>query len=506
MYKLEFTLKQHTPIIHFQHDQDGATLRATEVKPKLDRFLIEKLQLTEMVQKGGKVVEVSKQIYKSWFNSEDHLSLDYKLKIEPNTSEQINIEDRHKNSPMYFANMGNKPEEIAKYKHFKFTENEITCSIFSFNSKKIQEINLLKAIEDNIYRFFFLNNFGTRQSKGYGSFEVVKLNGVIIDKKPKKEDFNYLITLNNTSDWETALFQVSYFYKALRSGINLIDKQNYTNPRNVNNEYYLDLNTTSKYYIKPLIFLFAKSNNEQWDKKTIKQTYLDSNVIRKFNSSGNEKLQFIQKHYLTEDYVNRNKKDFFVNEIGLQTQISKHNSPDVLVFTSSIGANGCYYDFKDLFGLASEESWKSYDKTIIKENVRKSSKSNLILNKKKKDDDYIERFKSPLIFKLIKEENSYNVYIIFEDLPKEYIGSKYSVFPKNTGSKLVLEIPNFSMTNLFDFIKDNSLFKISDYLPTLKKYTGNNYREKEKYEELEIINSIIRSFLTQIQSQANNVK
>jgi len=36
MYKLEFTLKQHTPIIHFQHDQDGATLRATEVKPKLD--------------------------------------------------------------------------------------------------------------------------------------------------------------------------------------------------------------------------------------------------------------------------------------------------------------------------------------------------------------------------------------------------------------------------------------------------------------------------------------
>ena len=40
MYKLEFTLKEHTPIIHFQHDQDGATLRATEVKPKLDRFII----------------------------------------------------------------------------------------------------------------------------------------------------------------------------------------------------------------------------------------------------------------------------------------------------------------------------------------------------------------------------------------------------------------------------------------------------------------------------------
>ena len=43
MQKLEFTLKQHTPLIHFQHDQAGATLRATEVKPKLDQFLIEEL-------------------------------------------------------------------------------------------------------------------------------------------------------------------------------------------------------------------------------------------------------------------------------------------------------------------------------------------------------------------------------------------------------------------------------------------------------------------------------
>ena len=43
MYKLEFTLKQHTPLIHFQHDQAGATLRATEVKPKLDKFLRETL-------------------------------------------------------------------------------------------------------------------------------------------------------------------------------------------------------------------------------------------------------------------------------------------------------------------------------------------------------------------------------------------------------------------------------------------------------------------------------
>ena len=41
-YKLKFTLKQHTPIIHFQHNQHGATLRASELKPKLDKFLMKK--------------------------------------------------------------------------------------------------------------------------------------------------------------------------------------------------------------------------------------------------------------------------------------------------------------------------------------------------------------------------------------------------------------------------------------------------------------------------------
>jgi hypothetical protein len=30
-FELRLTLKQHTPIIHFQHHQDGATLRASDI-------------------------------------------------------------------------------------------------------------------------------------------------------------------------------------------------------------------------------------------------------------------------------------------------------------------------------------------------------------------------------------------------------------------------------------------------------------------------------------------
>ena len=41
MIKLVCELKQQTPMIHFQSKEPGACLRATEVKPKLDRFIIE---------------------------------------------------------------------------------------------------------------------------------------------------------------------------------------------------------------------------------------------------------------------------------------------------------------------------------------------------------------------------------------------------------------------------------------------------------------------------------
>ena len=38
-----YHLQQQTPMIHFQHDEPGACLRASEVKPKLDRFLLKQL-------------------------------------------------------------------------------------------------------------------------------------------------------------------------------------------------------------------------------------------------------------------------------------------------------------------------------------------------------------------------------------------------------------------------------------------------------------------------------
>ena len=51
MYKIEFKLKQHTPIIHFQPNDDGATLRASELKPKFDTYLKSRPKIREEIEK-----------------------------------------------------------------------------------------------------------------------------------------------------------------------------------------------------------------------------------------------------------------------------------------------------------------------------------------------------------------------------------------------------------------------------------------------------------------------
>ena len=113
MYKLEITLKQHTPLIHFQHDQVGATLRASEVKPKLDKFLLTKLGGGDY--RKGIVLAQSN----GWLNGvkpsdrleNDSYALNYKMKFIVTEIPQI-IDIRKFNSngieipyPLFFGNL-----------------------------------------------------------------------------------------------------------------------------------------------------------------------------------------------------------------------------------------------------------------------------------------------------------------------------------------------------------------------------------------------------------------
>ena len=181
-WQKEYKLVQHTPLIHFQHFEPHACLRATEVKPKLDRFLIEQLE---------KDVRFGDGRWKKWFVGDgSQQSFDYMMRITPN-SEQVerthsiesaieraiarakhrrpnaSLHEIHKN---YFGNMasGNNIQDTIRetFKESLFYKDGLTLTIRCF----IPE--LLTFIDEHIRGFFMMHNFGTRQRKGFGSFTV----------------------------------------------------------------------------------------------------------------------------------------------------------------------------------------------------------------------------------------------------------------------------------------------------------------------------------------------
>ncbi len=240
-FKLEFQLKQHTPLIHFQYKQAGATLRATELKPKLDRFIVKKL--------GGK-----DKIDKSWFVNEEKEALNYKVRIE---ADDVNLHEINKSDkiPLYFGNMGKEYDKNPKA--FSFTENNIIVTIQSFQNE------LRKKIEQFFPYFIAETNFGTRQSKGFGSFFLdLQKHNVNIDKI--FEGIHYLKIKNNISkidknnvlnSYKDVLNVINYYYQRLKSGINYGKRKDYS-------EAFL------------LNYLMTKKLGYTWEKPWLKEKFI----------------------------------------------------------------------------------------------------------------------------------------------------------------------------------------------------------------------------------------
>jgi len=250
MYKITFTLKQHTPLIHFQHDQEGATLRATEVKPKLDKYIIERLT----GQSGEAAFTTFKENpeWKKWLVGKgEHPALDYKLSFAhpsnlnyylplPMSFKSRTHPDRDNNlvswlsenfeynvellePTLFFANADKinfRGEEIdttrSKYDELKFavqTESNFKASIVSFNE------SLINSITANICEFFLTNNFGTRQNKGFGSYTVVEIEGDHQNYSRLASLFAFRSARNLNSNNQIFRF-IKDEYQLLKSGIN----------------------------------------------------------------------------------------------------------------------------------------------------------------------------------------------------------------------------------------------------------------------------------------------
>lgn len=217
-FKVEFILKQHTPIIHFQSDQNGATLRATELKPKFDKFL-KKFAFGDNEQKYEDFLIKGQEAF------------DYKVQIEQNLSKGENIDKRES---LFFGNMGEGVDK--KYKHHK---DKFKVIFFSYNPR------LIEVLKTHFESFLANTNFGTRQSKGYGGFYIA-------DKQFDKTAISEPVYSFSSRNWEK---DIKILYSFLRQGINLPNRE------------------STRFYCKPAIFLYAKSKGWTWDKKAIKKEY-----------------------------------------------------------------------------------------------------------------------------------------------------------------------------------------------------------------------------------------
>lgn len=191
MKTVKFTLKQHTPIVHFQAKDNGATLRASEVKPKLDRYIIQNIGSDKVEQKGWHIPgQKSALHYKlslyvegctKYFLPMNNVSEKKKKTIQGDARDFFGLSSIDLLSPSpYFANEDKvRDKRWDKVRLATQIEGDIYGEILCQNEE------LSKMIESYLQPFFLLHNFGARQSKGFGSYTVRSLNGKSIngDKK-----------------------------------------------------------------------------------------------------------------------------------------------------------------------------------------------------------------------------------------------------------------------------------------------------------------------------------
>ena len=391
MHTLTIKLRQHTPLIHFQHDQEGATLRASEVKPKLDKFVLTKLGQGDY-QAG---FSLAKQ--KGWIVGKgDHPALDYKISIESNSKiqnvellfgpnrkgkyttyyEEITIKNGeekcdHNPFPFLISDMGGKDsiDELLNMCMYKNT----TLSICASN------IELIKTISQNISRFFALHNFGQRQTKGFGSFTVEYLkidnqNEYTIkdwnDYKKSYDNGTWVLCFDlNKSDndfrRQLMLFSVIDFYwRCLKSGIN------YTK-RLIKDDTVKEI--YKERYLKAYLWTYLNitKGSYTWEKRRLKNVF-------------NLEAESPQRNYI--------------------------DNPNSAVFAR--GMMGCpvNYEYRVPTGRLNERGKEICDTYTI-------GIENYVQNPIDDNDrrDIIERIASPIIFKPYIDDTKVYVAILFDE-------------------------------------------------------------------------------------------
>jgi hypothetical protein len=339
-YQLVISLRQETPMIHFQYDEAGAILRGSELKPKLDKFILKKHN--DNVPDEWKQRESSKGC-KQEGSSDDkpRVALRYKVKIEVPDENPIkskwdeaelrnakaelktvnaelremrkkknldkkgeaelkdkkqalmNFINKYDINSMYFGNMGDGDKKETVY-----YENPLTLTITCFVPA------LLDEIKGCIEEFFLTTNFGTRQSKGFGGFSVKEINGEKRELNPveklKKDKYIFFYCEFSSKEPNAKLKIAEGIYAVMKGGINRS-----RNPKNKD----------------------SKPDEGKYIKGYIQRKYLDEVYPNKNSKVGSDKA-FMKSHIIrgekreTEDYDSYTEYEYVRALLGVTDKIT----------------------------------------------------------------------------------------------------------------------------------------------------------------------------------------
>lgn len=357
MHTLKVTLKQHTPLIHFQHDQEGATLRASEVKPKLDKFILNTNHYSEIEDGLEKcLIGYTNELHQNGQMERSYdtgkCSLDYKLSIH-----NIGLKQEVTDLPSYFAEGG--------------------CGV-NYDQIELQFLSkhelVIEQIQQYISDFFIITNFGNRTSKGYGSYFVDSIN-----------DEPQLMTFEEV---ESVL---SYYYP-------IVYRKNKVS-NNVMKEMASDCQLLksgkNRPYKKSIIFGYAINNRMRWEKRKIKRKIF--NVGEQMLRCDNEPIY------------------------GKYVDESSWLDPEEDDFPGEETRNFKYFFIRAMLGLPNHyEFMLENGNKLIVDVVRAKPVNNderhdvEIDGRAYKFSDEIERYKSPLGFKIISIGNESRLYLFSE--------------------------------------------------------------------------------------------
>ena len=416
MKKIVVQLVQDTPMWHFQGAFDDCCLRATEVKPKLDRFLLAKLDKGELSVNGCALTSRD-GVPSTWWANEDKTAFNYKMRISaqsrsiiesqvPDLDRRTGQQKTDRNGkpvfrnlyPIYFARVG--ADETGDMELVKMSGIRVELIV--------SDDRLAECIEPIIPAFFASNSFGARQDKGFGCFRV---SGAGSTGKLSGGGSYYFIVpaCNNSEDKYQSLFQhINYFHKVIRSGVN-----------------------ERGCYVKSMMYHYAKDKGDDWDKPVIRTAFNFRNVLYRF---------ICGDVHIDELYDMDRRK--VTNRDGRIKPVRNSLSDEYERNRELMGKKNLY---RDALGLSTSQDWISYGNKV---------KTSLHGNENEE-----VRFKSPVDYRPVPTtDGGFIVYIIIHELPDELRQARFDISCDKSRARLEgMKISDaISISDYFEFIYDNT--------------------------------------------------